>query len=212
MSGRACACLALLLAASARADHGAAYGESSRAAALASSVVARPGDTSAIHFNPAGVGDIDRPTLAIYGHAGVLSRWVARTGELGPLERRGVYGWGVSIASPLPGPAWLRRVRLGGAIHVPGDRIIHVLAPVRGDTPSAPFYDDRTQRTSATFALGLDLPWNLRFGVAVSVHPNLVAPTYVTFDPSRGEDVDAGVAIEQGRRLTLDASFALGAQ
>ncbi|MBX3268782.1 MAG: hypothetical protein KF729_00890 [Sandaracinaceae bacterium] len=211
---RALAALALLLAwaSPARADSGAAFGESARAASLASSVLARPGDTSAIYFNPAGVADVDRPTLTLLGHAGFHRQRFARTGELGDVEDRAVTGYGVSVVAPLPGPPWLRRVRLGGSVHLPGETIIGVDAPVRRDAPVSLFYGNRTERTAVTFAASALLPWTIRIGVAVTVTPTLFAPTSVGFDANRGATVDEGVAIAQQRDLTLEPSVIVGAR
>ncbi len=203
--------LALLLApAHAAADHGALFGESARAVSLADSVVARPGDTSAIYFNPAGVADVDRPTLTLFGHVGNHRYRFARLGEVGDPIDSEVTGYGASIVAPLPGPPWLRRVRIGGSVHLPGQTIIGVDAPVRRDAPVPYWYGNRTERTGATFALSVLLPWTIRLGVAVSVTPTLFAPTSVGFDASRGETVDEGVTIEQQRDLTLQPAFIAG--
>ena len=207
------ALLALLaLASSARADSGAYLGESARAVSLADAIVARPGDTSAIYFNPAGIADLERPTLSLYGHLGDRQVRFARAGELGAASRRVISGYGVSLVARLPGPEWLRRVRLGGSVHLPGTNIIRVIAPVRTDVPIEPYYGGRTDRTAVTVALGVELPYGLRLGAALSVTANLVAPTSVGFDASRGEDVDDGVIIAQDRDLTLTPSFVLGAR
>ncbi len=202
----------LAMASHARADSGAMLGETARTASRASSVVARPGDTSAIYFNPAGVADLDRPVLALYGHVGNRQLWFARDGELGWSRRRAISGYGVSLVARLPGPEWLRRVRLGGSVHIPGTNVISVIAPVREDTPVEPYYGGRTDRTAATVALAVELPYGLRLGASVSVTANLVAPTHVGFDARRGEDVDAGVVIDQQRDLTLTPSFVVGAR
>ncbi len=207
---RALLAVLLAFASPAHADTGALFGESARAVSLADSVVARPGDTSAIWFNPAGIADLDRPTLTLYGHLG--SRFVsfARTDEIGFSRRSLVSGYGLSIVARLPGPEWLSRVRIGGSVHVPGRNIVRTIAPVRSDEPSEPYYGGRIDRTGMTIALAVELLWGLRIGAAVSVFPNLVAPTAVGFDAGRGESVDEGVIINQDRILTLDASALLG--
>jgi len=202
----------LAVAAPAAADSGAFLGESARATSLASSVVARPGDTSAIYFNPGALADLDRPTLAVYGHVGHHQHRFARTGELGDTTDRLVAGYGLSVAAPLPGPPWLRRVRLGASVHLPGDTIIGVDAPVFSDAPQAIYYGNRTERTAATFALSVLLPWTLRVGVAVSLTPTLFAPTSVAFDAGRGETVDEGVLVSQQRDLRLEPVFLAGAR
>ncbi len=202
--------LALLAPLPARADHGALFGESARAVSLADAVVARPGDTSAIYFNPAGVADVDRPTLTLFGHAGNHHYAFARLGEVGESHDMPVTGYGASVVAPLPGPAWLRRVRIGGSVHLPGQTIIGVEAPVRRDAPVPYWYGNRTERTAATFAASVLLPWTIRLGVAVTVTPTLFAPTAVGFDANRGTTVDEGVAIEQQRDLTLQPAFIAG--
>ena len=207
------ALLALLaLASSARADSGAYLGESARAMSLADALVARPGDTSAIYFNPAGIADLERPTLSLYGHLGNRQVRFARSGEVGATSRRVISGYGVSLVARLPGLEWLQRVRIGGSVHLPGTNIIRVLAPVRSDVPIEPYYGGRTDRTAVTVALGVEFPYGLRLGAALSVTANLVAPTSVGFDASRGEDVDDGVIIAQDRDLTLTPSFVIGAR
>lgn len=206
------ALIASFATAKAEADSGAMFGESARSVSLAGSVVGRPGDTSAIYLNPAGIADLDRPVVSIYGHLGNRQLSFARDGELGWSRRRVVSGYGVSLVAALPGPEWLRRVRLGGSVHIPGGNIISVRAPVREDTPIEPYYGGRTDRTAATVALGVELPYGLRIGAAVSVTANLVAPTAVGFDARRGDDVDAGVVIDQDRDLKLDPSFVIGAR
>ena len=200
------------LASYARADSGAYLGESARAVSLADAIVARPGDTSAIYFNPAGIADLERPTLSLYGHLGNRQVRFARSGELGASSRRVISGYGVSLVARLPGPEWLERVRIGGSVHLPGTNVIRVIAPVRSDVPIEPYYGGRTDRTAVTVALGVELPYGLRLGASLSVTANLVAPTSVGFDASRGEDVDDGVIIAQDRDLTLTPSFVLGAR
>jgi len=202
----------LWVASPAAADSGAFLGESARAASLASSVVARPGDTSAIYFNPGALADLDRPTLTLYGHVGHHRQRFARTGEIGETTDRLVAGYGLSVAAPLPGPPWLRRVRLGASVHLPGDTIIGIEAPVFADAPQAFYYGNRTERTAATFALSVRLPWTLRVGVAVTLTPTLFAPTAVAFDARRGESVDEGVLLSQQRDLRLEPAFLAGAR
>ncbi|MCZ7682572.1 MAG: hypothetical protein M5U28_28770 [Sandaracinaceae bacterium] len=103
-------------------------------------------------------------------------------------------------------------MRLGAAVHIPGGNVISVVAPVREDTPVEPYYGGRTDRTAANVALAVELPYGIRLGAAIGVTANLVAPTAVGFDARRGDDVDAGVVIDQDRDLTLDASLVIGAR
>lgn len=194
----------------AAADSGAALGESARAASLAGSVVGRPGDTSAIFANPAGIADMQRPTLVLYGHLGGHTLRFARHGESGSHTETRIAGYGASIVAPLPGPPWLRRVRLGGSIHIPGDALIRLRAPVRDDAPRAFYYQDRSDRTAATIAIGIELPFTLRVGAAVTLVPMIAAPTVVGFDPARTELAQGGLLIEQERSLRLEPSLIVG--
>lgn len=208
-----CSLVAVLVALApsvALADSGAALGESARAASLAGSVVGRPGDTSAIFANPAGIADMRRPTLVLYGHLGGHTLRFARHGESGSHTETRIAGYGASIVAPLPGPAWLRRVRVGGSIHLPGDTLIRLRAPVRDDAPRAFYYQDRSDRTAATVAIGIELPFTLRIGAAVTLVPMIAAPTTVGFDATRAEVAQDGLLIEQQRELRLEPSVIVG--
>ncbi len=194
------------------ADSGAADGESARAAALGDAVVARPGDTSAISFNPAGIADLDRTTITLLGHAGYYRLDQARTGEPARTTDRGIGGYGISLVVPLPGPEWLRRVHLGAAIHVPSSGIITIEAPTRDDLPSAFLYEARLERTAATFAMGIALPGNVDLGIGVTVAPSLLGPTYVSYDARRGTTVDQGVIVRLDRDVRFGGSLLVGAR
>jgi long-chain fatty acid transport protein len=196
----------------AHADSGAEGGESARAAALGDAVVARAGDTSAISFNPAGIADVDRTTITLLGHAAYYRLDAARTGEPGTATERGIGGYGISLVAPLPGPEWLRRFRLGAAIHVPSSGIITIEAPTRIDLPNAPLYDARLERTAATFAVGVALPGNLDLGIGVTVAPSLIGPSYVSYDVTRGTTVDDGVVVRLDRDVRFGGSLLLGAR
>lgn len=200
------------IAAPAVADSGAIDGESARAAALADSVVGRAGDTSAISFNPAGIADIDRTTITLLGHAAYYHLDYARTGEPSTSSDRGIGGYGISLVVPLPGPEWLRRVRIGAAIHVPSSGIITIAAPTRDDLPNAPLYDARLERTAATFSMGIALPGNIDIGVGVTVAPSLLGPTYVSYDVFRGATIDSGVVVRLDRDVRFGGSLLLGAR
>lgn len=206
------ALLVWLASAPASADNGALMGESARAASLASSVVARPGDTSAIWFNPAGIADMTRPTLLLLGHAGSRELRFTRTGEDDRMSTRVVGGYGLSLVAALPGHELLRRLRIGASVQLPAANIIRVVAPVRVDAPVDVWYGDRLERTAVTAALGYEIPYGLRLGVGVSVLPTLFAPTYVGYDARRGDEVDEGVIVNQDRDLTLNPSFLIGAR
>jgi hypothetical protein len=196
----------------ARADSGALFGESPRTVSLADAVVGRPGDTSAIFYNPAGIGDVARPTLVLLGHFGARQIHFARDGEPGTSDTRITGGYGLSLVAALPGPDWLSRLRIGAAVQLPGESVITVIAPPRRDTPIEPWYGDRLDRTAVSVAFGYEIPYGLRLGVGISVFPSLIAPTIVGYDAHRGEDVDDGVIVNQTRDLTLDFSFSLGAR
>jgi long-chain fatty acid transport protein len=202
----------LLIASPVYADNGALGGESARAASLAGSVVARPGDTSAIWFNPAGIADVTRPTLLLLGHAGARELTFARTGEDPSTSTRVVGGYGLSVVAALPGPELISRLRIGASVQIPAANVIRVVAPVRVDAPVDVWYGDRLERTAVTAALGYELPYGIRIGVGVSVLPTLFAPTYVGYDASRGDEVDEGVIVTQDRDLTLNPSFNVGAR
>lgn len=204
--------LALAIPTPALADSGAADGESARAAALGDAVVGRAGDTSALYFNPAGIADLDRTTIAILGHAAYYHLDYARTGEPASSQERGIGGYGISIAVPLPGPEWLRRFHLGASIHVPSSGIIAVEAPTRDDVPSAFLYEARLERTAATFALAVALPGNIDLGVGITVAPSLLGPTYVSYDARRGATVDEGVIVRLDRDVRFGGSVLIGAR
>ncbi|MFO0684466.1 MAG: outer membrane protein transport protein [Sandaracinus sp.] len=202
----------LALVAHARADSGAVDGESARAAALGGAVVGRAGDTSAISFNPAGIADVDRTTITLLGHAAYYRLAWARTGESGTASERAVGGYGLSLVVPLPGPEWLRRVRIGAAVHVPSSGIITVDAPPRDDVPAAPLYDARLERTAATFDLGIALPGHVDVGIGVTVVPSLLGGTYVSYDARRGATVDEGVVVRLDRDVRFGGALLLGAR
>jgi long-subunit fatty acid transport protein len=200
----------LVLASHARADSGAADGESARAAALGDAVVGRAGDTSAIWLNPAGIADLSRTTLTVLGHAAYLRVDQARTGDASTASERAIGGYGLSLVVPLPGPDWLRRVHLGASVHVPSSGIITVEAGTRDDVPIAPMYGTRLERTAASFALGIALPGNVDIGIGATVAPTLIAPTYVSYDARRGTSVDDGVIVRLDRDVQFGGSFSLG--
>ncbi len=207
--------LALLLVAAlgdptAHADSGALFGDSSRAASLADAVTARGGDTSNIYDNPAGLAALERPVLALGAHAGRLDLWYARDGEPGQALGEAVNGFLGSLALRLPGPPWLRRVRLGVSAYVPSSYALRLTAPVRDDVPLWPLYGDRAGRTAVTGALAVALPYGFGIGLGLTIIPDFYAPTLVTYDARRGDTPDQNVVIDLERELSMHATALAG--
>lgn len=194
----------------AAADSGATDGESARAASLADAVVARPGDTSAIFLNPAGLADVERTTLTLHGHAAYSRFGWARPGESERVSERAIGGYGVSLVVPMPGPDWLRRFHLGAAVHVPTGGLIGVDASPREDAPTAPMYGTRLERTAATLSCGIALPGWVDIGIGATLAPTLIAPATITFDPRRGTSVDDGVVVRFDRDVPTGWGLLLG--
>lgn len=195
----------------ARADSGAMFGESSRAASLAGSMTARPGDTSAIALSPGALADVDRPTAALATHLGALDLWYRRPGEDRVHDRRTIAGFGVSLAAPLPiGPEWLRAFRAGLAVHVPAQHALRLRAPSRPDEPSFPFYADRAERTALTATIATKLFSRIGVGVGITLAPTLIAPTRVGYDPARGSTAEEHVTVDLERELEIGTSAVAG--
>jgi long-chain fatty acid transport protein len=210
---RAAAIAATMIAVTraAHADSGALFGESSRTAALGDAVTARPGETSAIYYNPGALADVDRPTLAFTSHIGTLGTWYERSGEARQEQRRTIAGFGLALASPLPiGPEWARPFTVGAAVHVPAQHALRLTAPSRPDEPSFPLYGDRAERTAATASVAVRLFSRLGVGFGVTLTPTLVAPTRVSYDPARGETADDHVVVDLDRELRVEASALAG--
>jgi hypothetical protein len=195
----------------ARADSGAALGESARAASLGSAMTARGGDLSNVHFNPAGLGELARAEVALFGHAGRFHLDYGRTGEGMQRTERLVAGYGVTLGVRLPGPEWLERVRLGVSLHLPVEHVIRVRAPPRTDAPLAALYGARVERTALTTALAVALPGNVSLGVGLALTPTVWAPTSVDFDATRGDTTDEGVIVSAEREVRLEPAFVAGA-
>lgn len=206
----ALAILALGPICAARADSGSALGESSRTAALAGSTTARTADAAAVHSNPGALGHADRPLVSLGGHVGDLRMWLARPGER-PIELgQTVAGFQGALVARMPGPDWLRRLRLGLAVHIPAESALRITAPPRRDLPSAPLYGDRAGRIAATFSAGVELPWHLAVGLGVQLTPELWAPTTVSYDPSRSDDPDENVLVDLDRELRVRGAALAG--
>ncbi len=202
--------LIVLAPAAASAQAGSALGEPSADAALANAVTARPGDTGAIARNPGALGDVDRPVLSLTAHAADLDLWFARTDEGGHEMGRTVAGVGGGLVGRLPGPDWLRRVRLGVGVHLPTAHVLRLSAPPREDRPTLVAYGDRAARTGATAALGVELPFGLGLGVGLSLTPFLRTSTVVGYDATRGDTPDDNVVIDVENELLIESAAMAG--
>lgn len=198
----------------ARATAGTAFGETSRAAALANAVSARPGDAGTMLLNPAGLADVRLPTFVVVAGFGRFEQWFARTAEAAEDRSRAFGSFGLAVATPLPGPAWLRRVRLGVALDLPFEHVLRVAVPVRLDQPSSPLYDGRPERMSAIGAFAIELTDHFRVGMGLQMTPSLDTPTEVTYVAGRDKSVDKSVEVRLDRDLALEVSpfFGLRAQ
>jgi hypothetical protein len=192
------------LAAQAHATAGTAFSETSRSAALADAVSARPGDAGTILLNPAELADIDEPMVLLGGHADHLSAWFARTGEPRTDLGRSFGGFSIAAATPLPGPSWLRRFRFGIALDLPAQYALKVSVSDRLDQPTSPIYDGPPDRMSASAALAARVFDWLRLGAGVGIVPSLSLPTSVTYVAGRDPSVDRSVEVR------LDSSLQIG--
>ena len=194
----------------ARAAGGTAFSETSRAAAMANAVSAAPGDAGTLLQNPAGLADVTEPMVLLGAHVDHLSQWFQRSGE--PRDDRSRWFGGTTLAgaTPLPGPAWLRRVRVGFAMDLPAAHALRVTVPVRPDEPSSPIYDARPERLSLLGALAVHLFDRVNLGVGVALTPSLATPTEVTYVAGRDSTVDRNVVVRLDRSLELDASPFIG--
>lgn len=123
---------------------------------------------------------------------------------------RTIAGFGFAIASPLPGPNWLRAIRLGASVHVPAGHALEISAPERDDIPSSPIYGSRAQHASAVAGIAVDLFSYVLLGASVVMTPELVAPNHVTYVPGRGESPDENVVFDLERELKVMTSLMAG--
>lgn len=198
------ALLALALAAPrARATSGTALAETSRTAALANAVSARPGDAGSMLLNPAGLADVERPMVLLTGHFARLEQSFTRTSE--PSEDRGRWlgGFGLAAATPLPGP--LSLLRLGFALDTPAEHALRVAVPTRLDAPASPYWDGRPDRISASFTGAIALS-GLKLGGGVAITPDLDTPTDISYVAGRDKSLDKSVVIRLDRTLRLGVS------
>jgi hypothetical protein len=186
------------------------FAETSRVAALADAVSARPGDAGSMLMNPAGLADITEPELVLSGAFDHLSQWFSRTNEPQTNLGRSFGSFGFAAATPLPGPWWLRRVRVGLALDLPAQYVLQVDIPERLDQPISPTYDSRPNRVSALAAVAVDVFDQLKLGGGVNLTPSLTTPTTVTFVPGRTTSIQNDVEISLDRDMPLAASPFLG--
>lgn len=195
---------------SAHAAAGMGFNEPSRAAALGGAVTARPGDPGTIIQNPAGLADVDEPTLVLSGQVSRFSQWFQRTGEPKQETARTIGGFGLGVATPLPGPAWLRLFHFGFALDMPAEHVLRVSVDERVDRPLSPIYEARADRVSALVALAVHPVDRIRFGIGLAVTPSLDTPTSVSYDPARAETAQDQVIVRLDRDLVLDVSPFVG--
>jgi long-chain fatty acid transport protein len=209
----ACSAVAVALAMSAApawAGSGAMFGESSRAASLATAVTSRGGEPSCITMNPGALADLSEPVLALGAHAGRLGLSYARSGEPREDASRTIAGFGAMLATPLFGPWPLSALRFGVAVHVPAQHALRLRAPSRPDTPQFPLYEGRAERTALALALSWSLFGRIGIGAGVTLTPRLLTPTVVSYVPGRGATADENVVVDLERELRIEAAATLG--
>ncbi len=210
LSGLLVAAAAAFGARDARAQAGTAFGETSRVAALANAVSARPGDAGSMLMNPAGLADLSEGQLLFTGHADRLDSWFARTGEPQEDRSRWFGGMGFAAATPLPGPAWVQRIRVGFALDLPAQYVLRVHVPVRDDEPTSPIYDGRPDRMAALAAVAVEILPRLKLGAGFTMTPGLELPTQVTYVAGRDPDVNKSVEVRIDSKLDFAASGFVG--
>jgi long-chain fatty acid transport protein len=161
-------------------------------------------------LNPAGLADLTEPVVVLSAQFDHLSQSFARTSEPTTDLGRSFGAFGFAAATPLPGPRWLRRVRVGLALDLPAQYVLQVDIPQRGDQPVSPIYDARPNRVSALTAVAIDIADELKIGGGVSLTPSLTTPTTVTFVPGRTTSVQNDVTISLDRNMPLAAAPFLG--
>ena len=192
------------------AQAGSPLADPSADAALAGATTARPGDTSAIARNPGAIAHVERPVLTLSGHAGKANVWMVRTGEAGSDLDRGIVGLGAGLVARLPGPDWLRRVRLGLAAHLPAEYVLRLSAPPREDEPTPLAYGYRAGRVAVAGSLGIELPWGIGIGGGLSITPALRTATFVSYDATRGDTPDENVVVDARNELVMEAAAMAG--
>ncbi len=200
------------------ADAGGAFAESSKTAALANAVTARPGDATTLLLNPAGLPDAKEASVSFGGHADFLSLSWRGAGVGGDPtshdDGRTFGGFSFAAATPLPGPAWARSIAVGVALDVPAAYLLHIHVPVRLDDPVSPMYDGPPDRIAGAFAIGYKIFPRIAIGLGFAISPSLSLPTYVTYAAGRGPNVNDNVEVRIDSSLDLSASpfFGIRAQ
>jgi hypothetical protein len=200
----------LVAARQAHATNGALFGEPSDTAALADAVTGRPSGLSAITFNPGALAALDRPKLTLGAHMGTVDLDYQRNGEPAVDMERFIAGYHIAIGTRLPGPAWLRALRVGIGAHLPAQHALSLRAPSRSDEPSSPLYGARAERTAVAGAVSYELFERIGIGAGFTLSPTLQTPTLVSYDARRSDDPDANVLVDLERELELQASATAG--
>jgi len=188
-----------------RAEGGALVGEESRAAALGGAMTARPGELSSMFFNPGALADIEEPMFTLSGQVGRLQLWHARTGEPRIESARTLTGIGLAVGSPLPGPAWLQAVHVGISFYVPAQHALKIEAPSRVDEPTYALYGSRLEHAGLMMGLAVDIVSRVSVGASILLTPQLIAPTRVSLDASRGETLQDNIVVDLDRQLETRA-------
>ena len=190
---------------------GGLFSQPSAGAALADAVTGHAGGAGTLSDNPAGLADVVSPTLLVAAQIGHLDLWMRRAGERRRSVARNVTGLTLALAAPLPGPPWLSRLRIGADVYLPAGHLLRIRAPVRRDEPGFPLYGDRLEHVAATAGVGLALlPERLSLGAAVTVTPDLYAPTAGRYEPGRGEGPDDAVVLQIERDLRMRTALLVG--
>lgn len=200
----------LALPAPVRAAGGGVSASGARASALADSTTARGGGAEALASNPASMGALRGPTLSVSAQAGRLDMRFARHRSVGDGRApddlgRDVSGFTAAFGAPLIGP-----FLLGGVVYLPAGHLLRIRASDRIDEPVAPLYGDRLDHVAATVGAAASLGGWGGIGVAVTLSPDLKAPTVVRYEPGRGETVDDNVVLHIDRELNVRASLVVG--
>jgi hypothetical protein len=194
-----------------RAAAGTAFAETSRVAALADAVTARPGDAGSILLNPAGLADLKEGMIIVGGQGDYLSQWFQVTGSPTSQDRsRGFGAYSFCAATPLPGPPWAHAIVVGMAIDLPAQYLLHIDVPVRLDQPISPMYDGPPDRLASVFALAVKVLPRVSIGAGFAVAPSLTLPTNVQYIAGRSPNVNDNVEVRLDDSLNLAATPFVG--
>jgi hypothetical protein len=161
-------------------------------------------------LNPAGLADVAEPQLSLGTSYDSLSQWFSRTNEPRTDLGRSFGSVGLAVGTPLPGPWWLRRLRLGFALDLPATYVLSVDIPSQTDQPVSPIYDARPNRPSVILGGAIDVIDQLKLGGGVSLTPSLTLPTSATLVPGRSNSVQNDVVVDLDRSMPLGAAPFLG--